>query len=425
MLSIHYPDVLETYMDVATVLGQKVDLAKYAILDQYGGAVVDFDVMPFVSMNQWLPPSPLVVVNDKTDGSVNNDFMYGKCKSLCADLLRMACDKIKHAKEKDLYTDMPCRLVINTTGPRTITAWSRAKNLVVASIVDRWYADQPSQSVVAPELVMMAFHALTWRSASEAPTFDQFAGARAKAERAGWLDPERRRLPQLAVKFFNLIESDREDDEDAPQNAPQNGPQLAVGPPEADEKEWQPEVQPEAQNMPEPFVPEPEAQNVPDLNDEELRAPFTPEGLPEADEELRAPQDAPQLAVDSKDDIESDSKDDSESDSEDDEDAPQNAVGPPEVDEEEWQQEVRSTVIVCLCLHQLPLRLSWHSASTHESRLCVSHCSVLSHVVRALFVMLRFHGPLVILGFAALCFIFSGSCLDGAHRGSIWHHSEK
>ena len=277
MLGTCYPEVLETYTDVTTVLGQKVDLAKYALLDQYGGAVIDFDVMPFVSMNQWLPPKALVLVNNKADGiGVNNDFMYGKCKSLCADLLRMACDKIKHAKAKALYIDKPCRLVINTSGPATLTAWSRAKGIAPSSVVDRWYADQPARSVVASELKMLAFHSLSWRStASTAPTFDQFAGARAVAERAGWLDPERRRLPQLAVKFFNLLESDREDDE----AAPQNGPQLAVGPPEADEEEWQPE----AQNVPEPFVPEPEAQNVPDLSDEELRAPYTPEGLPMED----------------------------------------------------------------------------------------------------------------------------------------------
>ena len=112
--------------------------------------------------------------------------------------------------------------------------------------------------------------------------------------------------------------------------------------------------------MPEQFAPEPEAQNVPDLSDEELRAPYTPEGLPMEDGNRS-----------------------------------------PEADEEEWRQEVPSTEIVCLCLHQLPLRLSWHSASTHESRLCVSHCLVLSHVVRALFVMLRFHRPL--LGYPWLC----------------------
>ena len=330
MLGTCYLEVLETYTDVTTVLGQKVDLAKYALLDQYGGAVIDFDVMPFVSMNQWLPPKALVLVNNKADGiGVNNDFMYGKCKSLCADLLRMACDKIKHAKAKALYIDKPCRLVINTSGPATLTAWSRAKGIAPSSVVDRWYADQPARSVVASELKMLAFHSLSWRStASTAPTFDQFAGARAVAERAGWLDPERRRLPQLAVKFFNLLESDREDDEAAPQNgpqlavgpleadeeaaqqnAPQNGPQLAVGPPEADEEEWQPE----AQNVPEPFVPEPEAQNVPDLSDEELRAPYTPEGLPMEDGNRS-----------------------------------------PEADEEEWRQEVPSTEIVCLCLRQLP-----------------------------------------------------------------------
>lgn len=83
------------------------------------------------------------------------------------------------------------------------------------------------------------------------------------------------------------------------------------------------------------------------------------------------------------------------------EDAPQPAAGPleaDEVEENDWQNEVPSTEIVCLCLPQLSLRLSWHSAVTPESRLCVSHCSVLSHVIRALFVR-----PL--LGYAWLCLL--------------------
>ncbi len=99
MLGTHYPEVLETYMDVTTVLGQKVDLAKYALLDLYGGAVVDFDVIPFVSMNQWLPPKALVLVSNKADGSVNNAFMYAKCESLCrSPALGMREDQARQGK---------------------------------------------------------------------------------------------------------------------------------------------------------------------------------------------------------------------------------------------------------------------------------------------------------------------------------------
>jgi hypothetical protein len=215
MLGTFYPEILETYVDDTTVLGQKVDLAKYALLDHYGGAIVDFDLLPFVSMDLWLPAKPLVLVNNQAEGrSTNNDFMYATCKSLCSDLLRMACDKIKHAKSKSLYTNKPARLVINTTGPATLTAWAQGKGITPECVVDRWYANERGRStfpcVAASELKMLALHSLSWRNERPAPMFNHFSRARSMAEQAGLLNPAVRRLPQMAINFFNDMESESE-----------------------------------------------------------------------------------------------------------------------------------------------------------------------------------------------------------------------
>lgn len=136
LIDEHYPELKKLFKDHYTILHQKIDAAKYIILDHEGGIYVDMDVTCLKKFDEILKigKKSAIVSKSKVSGIIvsavtlnmlNNGVFAAEAKSpLTKELVgSLVKAETNNSWQKNIW---PSLYLFNTTGPTyfTVAAWS-------------------------------------------------------------------------------------------------------------------------------------------------------------------------------------------------------------------------------------------------------------------------------------------------------------
>ena len=159
-----YPHIWETYKGLPYDI-QRVDLAKYMIVDTYGGVFSDLDVLPKCHLSEFVNAQPYVFDRCSRANTIANDFFYVGPAGL-PGLFDYFLSNLSRVNAIPVYRQRKMRYVFHTTGPDFFTRYLKRSglNIHTVAISDRTFLDsrQRHRSVNSPNPFLEIVHHLSW-----------------------------------------------------------------------------------------------------------------------------------------------------------------------------------------------------------------------------------------------------------------------
>ena len=126
---------------------QKVDLAKYLLLYEYGGVYLDLDLEPLRNISDLLDKN-ILLCNSPREHCQNNCIGSEKKNPLFLDLINYSINEYQNKKDIEVYNTWQSRFIIQTTGPKMMARFFKQyKNIPINKIIEvpdfKEYVDNP------------------------------------------------------------------------------------------------------------------------------------------------------------------------------------------------------------------------------------------------------------------------------------------
>jgi len=163
----HYPQLWNLYKTLPYDI-QRVDLAKYMIVDWYGGAFSDLDIIPRCSLDQIVGAEPYVFDRCSRKHVIANDFFYAGQRHRLPGIFAYFEENLKRIDAIPAYKQRRFRYVCHTTGPDFFTRYLKRAGLAeyLTALSNRFFLDpeQRHRHVRARDPKIDVYHHVSWAS---------------------------------------------------------------------------------------------------------------------------------------------------------------------------------------------------------------------------------------------------------------------
>jgi len=158
-----YPQIWETYHSLPHTI-QRLDAAKYIIIDCVGGAYADLDVRPITHLDN-IVTSPCTFDFCSRAHIVANDFLYSEIG--LPGIFEYLSMNLARIQTIPIYAIWKMRYVFQTTGPDFFTRYLKRAGLDhhVKHLSTRMFIDskQKFREIVNPDAKLMVLHHVSWK----------------------------------------------------------------------------------------------------------------------------------------------------------------------------------------------------------------------------------------------------------------------
>ena len=160
-----YPGIWEAYRQLPFQI-QRVDLAKYMILDTYGGFYADLDVIPKCHLSELVGNQPYLFDWCSRQNVIANDVMYVGHGGL-PGIFDYFLSNLRRVNNIAAYKQRRMRFVFHSTGPDFWTRYLKNAGLArhAQRLSNRSFADprQAHRNVRVANPKFQIVHQLSWR----------------------------------------------------------------------------------------------------------------------------------------------------------------------------------------------------------------------------------------------------------------------
>ena len=166
LITKDYPEYLQLYRDLPHAI-QKVDVAKYAILNSCGGLYADLDVLPKYPLAKVIGNCDFLFDRDSRKGVVANDVIYVRRPNSLVGVLDSLKQNLLRVNGIKVYAKWKMRYVGQSTGPDFFTRFIKESNLLAhqRALSNRIFSEgQSHRNVYVDGACFDIFHQLSWVS---------------------------------------------------------------------------------------------------------------------------------------------------------------------------------------------------------------------------------------------------------------------
>ena len=161
-----YPGIWGTYRKLPYPI-QRVDLAKYMILDTYGGFYADLDVIPKCHLSELVGDQPYLFDWCSRKNVIANDLMYVREPNGLPGIFDYFLSNLRRLNSIPAYRERRMRFVFHSTGPDFWTRYVKKAGLgqYVDRLSNRSFADpkQAHRNVRVAHPKFEILHQLSWK----------------------------------------------------------------------------------------------------------------------------------------------------------------------------------------------------------------------------------------------------------------------
>ena len=159
-----YPEYLQLYRDLPHAI-QKVDVAKYAILNSCGGLYADLDVLPKYPLTEIIGNCDFLFDRDSRKGVVANDVIYVKNPNSLVGVMDSLKQNLLRVNGIKVYAKWKMRYIGQSTGPDFWTRFIKESNLLShqRALANRIFSEgQSHRNLYVDGACFDIFHQLSW-----------------------------------------------------------------------------------------------------------------------------------------------------------------------------------------------------------------------------------------------------------------------
>ena len=125
-----------------------IDWGKYIVLNHYGGAYIDLDVLPKPNSLSYLerPPPILSSWRDKRGSAFCNNQVLVFDKGTLTDAIKYAYSEYDKKSKNKIYDEWKARFLFQVAGPKMLCRWARDNGINYQKDFNRFFIDKETQT---------------------------------------------------------------------------------------------------------------------------------------------------------------------------------------------------------------------------------------------------------------------------------------